>query len=82
MHGVSVDFCGCSNREIAGSHRQQLLRMSWYPSTHAEPQTVATFHVLETFHIMTLQGKVTTYDFYSGLEKMTDNTGMVKMKVR
>ncbi|KAJ7138999.1 hypothetical protein C8R44DRAFT_938433 [Mycena epipterygia] len=31
---------------------------------------------------MTLQGKVTTYDFYSGLEKMTDNTGMVKMKDR
>ncbi|KAJ7711574.1 hypothetical protein B0H16DRAFT_1343629 [Mycena metata] len=29
---------------------------------------------------MTLQGKVTTYDFYSGLEKLTDNTGMMKMK--
>ncbi|KAJ7691087.1 hypothetical protein B0H14DRAFT_3100895 [Mycena olivaceomarginata] len=24
---------------------------------------------------MTLQGKVTTYDFYSGLEKLTDNSG-------
>jgi hypothetical protein len=81
LHQVAVDFCGCSNRFAAGEHRQQLMRMSWYPSTDAEPQTAATFRVLEMFHIMTLQGKVTTYDFYSGLEKMTDNTGMTKMKV-
>jgi hypothetical protein len=33
------------------------------------------------FHIMMLQGKVTTYDFYGGLEKLTDNTGLAKMKV-
>ncbi|KAJ7840488.1 hypothetical protein B0H14DRAFT_3086866 [Mycena olivaceomarginata] len=31
---------------------------------------------------MTLQGKVTTYDYYSGLEKLTDNTGLVKVKDR
>ncbi|KAJ7434219.1 hypothetical protein B0H11DRAFT_2258641 [Mycena galericulata] len=82
IHNVAVDFCGCANSHLAGLPRQQLLRMSWYPSTHAEPQTAATFRVLEMFHIMTLQGKVTTYDFYSGLEKLTDNTGMLKMKDR
>ncbi|KAJ7459117.1 hypothetical protein B0H11DRAFT_2160606 [Mycena galericulata] len=82
LHEVAVDFCGCSNAFQAGSRRQQLLRMSWYPSTHTEPQTAATFRLLEMFHIMTLQGKVTTYDFYSGLEKLSDNTGMVKMKDR
>ncbi|KAJ7429283.1 hypothetical protein B0H11DRAFT_2266310 [Mycena galericulata] len=82
LHNVAVDFCGCSNSHLAGAPRQQLLRMSWYPSTHAEPQTAATFRLLEMFHIMTLQGKVTTYDFYSGLEKLTDNTGMAKMKDR
>ncbi|KAJ7735423.1 hypothetical protein DFH07DRAFT_870763 [Mycena maculata] len=79
FHEVAVDYCGCSNANKAGNRYQQLLRLSWYPSTHAEPQTVATFRVLELFHIMTLQGKVTTYDFYSGLEKMTDNTGMGKI---
>ncbi|KAJ7431013.1 hypothetical protein B0H11DRAFT_2165862 [Mycena galericulata] len=82
LHTVAVDFCGCANAHAAGTRRQQLLRRSWYPSTHAEPQTAATFRVLEMFHIMTLQGKVTTYDFYSGLEKMSDNTGMHKMKDR
>ncbi|KAJ7711573.1 hypothetical protein B0H16DRAFT_1216619, partial [Mycena metata] len=33
LHPVAVDFCGCSNRFAAGEHRQQLIRMSWYPST-------------------------------------------------
>ncbi|KAE9388053.1 hypothetical protein BT96DRAFT_1075744 [Gymnopus androsaceus JB14] len=28
------------------------------------------------FHILTLQGKVTTYDFYAGLEKLTNNAGL------
>ncbi|KAJ7070421.1 hypothetical protein B0H15DRAFT_793468, partial [Mycena belliarum] len=47
-----------------------------------EPQTCTTFRALEMFHIMTLLGKVTTYDFYSGLEKLTDNSGLYKVKVR
>ncbi|KAF8210707.1 hypothetical protein K438DRAFT_1752495 [Mycena galopus ATCC 62051] len=68
-------------RAVAGEYSQQLLQMRWFPSTPFEPQTAATFEVLDTFHIMTLQGKVTTYDFYSGLEKLKDNTGMEKMKM-
>ncbi|KAJ7481074.1 hypothetical protein B0H11DRAFT_1724414, partial [Mycena galericulata] len=82
FHPVAVDFCGCANEGTAGDRRQQVLRRSWFPATHKEPQTCATFGALETFHIMTLQGKVTTYDFYSGLEKLTDNTGLVKIKDR
>ncbi|KAJ7818764.1 hypothetical protein B0H14DRAFT_2372989 [Mycena olivaceomarginata] len=31
---------------------------------------------------MTLQGKVTTYDFYTGLEKLTTKSGLVKVKDR
>ncbi|KAJ7036483.1 hypothetical protein C8F04DRAFT_1210089 [Mycena alexandri] len=60
----------------------QTLRRSWFPATDLEPQTCATFRLVELFHILTLQGKVTTYDFYSGLEKLTDNTGLVKLKDR
>ncbi|KAJ7810017.1 hypothetical protein B0H14DRAFT_3090851 [Mycena olivaceomarginata] len=80
MHKVAVDFCGCVDEEIVGSRRQQLLRRSWFPATAKGPKTCSTFHVLEMFHTMTLQGKVTTYDFYSGLEKLTDNSGLRKMK--
>ncbi|KAJ7096584.1 hypothetical protein B0H15DRAFT_773847, partial [Mycena belliarum] len=82
IHDVSVDYCGCQDAEIVGTRRRQVLRRSWYPATHSEPQTCTTFRALEMFHIMTLQGKVTTYDFYSGLEKMTDNSGLYKVKDR
>ncbi|KAJ7820776.1 hypothetical protein B0H14DRAFT_2599756 [Mycena olivaceomarginata] len=82
IHDVAVDFCGCRDEIFVGSRRQQLLRRSWYPATHREPQTCSTLVVLEMFHIMTLQGKVTTYDYYSGLEKLTDNTGLIKVRDR
>ncbi|KAJ7803369.1 hypothetical protein B0H14DRAFT_3091988 [Mycena olivaceomarginata] len=82
IHDVGVDFCGCRDEAFVGTRRQQLLRWSWYPATHKEPQSCTTFVGLETFHIMTLQGKVTTYDYYSGLEKLTDNTGLEKVPDR
>ncbi|KAJ7817572.1 hypothetical protein B0H13DRAFT_2379555 [Mycena leptocephala] len=82
IHAVAVDYCGCSQAHAAGERIEQTLRRSWYPATNLEPQTCATFRVLETFHIMTLQGKVTTYDFYGGLEKLTDNAGLGNMKDR
>jgi hypothetical protein len=37
--------------------------------------------VLALFHMLNLQGKIAGYDFYSGLEKLTDNAGMSKIKV-
>ncbi|KAJ7683625.1 hypothetical protein B0H14DRAFT_3535080 [Mycena olivaceomarginata] len=80
IHDVAVDFCGCRDEIFVGSRRQQLLHWSWYPATHREPQTCSTLVALEMFHIMMLQGKVTTYDYYSGLEKLTDNTGLTKVR--
>ncbi|KAF8214216.1 hypothetical protein K438DRAFT_1956307 [Mycena galopus ATCC 62051] len=79
MHDVAIDYCGCTDESIVGSRRQQLLRRVWYPATHKEPRMCATFVGLETFHIMTLQWKVTTYDYYWGLEKLSDNTGLLKL---
>jgi hypothetical protein len=82
IHPAAVDYCGCASAHQAGERREQVLRRSWFPATTLEPQTCATFRLLEVFHIMTLQGKVTTYDYYSGLEKLRDNTGLQKLKVR
>lgn len=81
IHKVSVKFCGCHHSSEGGSWRQQLLRRRWYPATHIEPQTCCTFRVLEVFHILTLEGKVTSYDYYSGLEKLTDNLGSFGVQV-
>jgi len=44
-------------------------------------QSAFTFDVLNTFHLLTLQGKVIAYDFYSALQHKTDNTGISYVKV-
>ena len=70
LHYVAVDFCGC-NEWIP--HRQQLLRCEWFPATVYQPQTCATFRLLELFHVITLTGKLSAHEFYKSLEHLTDN---------
>jgi hypothetical protein len=72
IHNVNVDFCRCSDVP----HRNQLLRIGWWPATPLEPQTCATMSVLRHFHQLNLQGKTTGYSFYRTLEHETDNTGL------
>ncbi|KAG2126618.1 hypothetical protein DEU56DRAFT_872880 [Suillus clintonianus] len=73
IHRVHVDFCGCHQRI---SHRQQLLRCEWYPATLHFPQSACTKRVLEFFLVLTWSSKVSGYEFYSSLERLTDNTGL------
>ncbi|KAJ3819033.1 hypothetical protein F5880DRAFT_1625783 [Lentinula raphanica] len=82
IHTIRLHYCGCPNRLLAGEWWQQLLRCRWFPATHIEPQTAATYRVMNMFHVLTLQGKVTTYDFYAGLEKMTDNAALINLPDR
>ena len=67
---VTVDFCSCNEQIL---HRQQLLRCKWFPATVYQPQTCATFQLLELFHIITLTGKLLAHKFYKSLEHFTDN---------
>ncbi|KAF7349568.1 CxC2 domain-containing protein [Mycena sanguinolenta] len=76
IHEMLVDFCGCERSADAGPPEIQLLHAGWFPATHERPQTCATISVLEKFHQDTLQSKMTMYDFYGVLEKLTDNTGI------
>jgi hypothetical protein len=76
FHQLGVNFCGCENGFDNGTHEIQLLRAGWFPATHERPKTCATFAVLDKFHHDTLQSKMTMYDFYGVLEKLTDNTGI------
>jgi hypothetical protein len=78
IHEVSLDFCGCA---IAESHMQQLLRMSLFPSTTSDPKTAATFRVLEQYHLLSFESKVSVYEFYHALSRMSDNTGLLLVKV-
>ncbi|KAG1797496.1 uncharacterized protein HD556DRAFT_1441055 [Suillus plorans] len=79
IHEVLLDFCNCVG---AGSHVQQLLRVSWFPSTTADPKTAATFCLLDEFHLLSFESKVLAYKFYSALARRTDNTGLTPIKDR
>lgn len=74
FHSVSIDFCACNETRISSQPAVQLLRARLFPASVARPQTAFTFDVLDTFHEVTLQGKLTAYDFYYALLHKTDNT--------
>jgi len=82
IHSIDIEFCGCYT-SVGGSHyRTQLLRAGLFPSTHIRPASGFTFNVLDAFHLLTLQGKTSAYDYYLSLEHMTENTGRLDTKVR
>src|ERR1700683_3083912 len=60
IHNVSIDYCHCESVD----HRNQLLRIGWYPATPLEPKTCATMEVLRHFHMLNLRGKTTGCRFY------------------
>ena len=68
IHNVRVDFCGC---QLGLDLRTQLLRFAWWPATPLDPRSAATFAVMQQFHYLNLQGNITAYDFYRGLEFQT-----------
>jgi hypothetical protein len=78
IHRVWVAFCGCGSLIHP---RQQLLRRGWYPATIHQPQTCATFIVLNHFHLQTLHSKLMATHFIAALEREMDNTGLVPIKV-
>ncbi|KAK7017907.1 hypothetical protein VNI00_018519 [Paramarasmius palmivorus] len=85
-HGVQEDVllskCECRDVSVAGELWQQLLRYGLYPATVEEPRTAFTVSVLEHFHTLTLQGKVSLYDYYHALESLTDHSGVSDIKDR
>ncbi|KAG2144545.1 hypothetical protein DEU56DRAFT_883917 [Suillus clintonianus] len=79
IHEVVLDFCSCAN---APSHYRQLLCGRFFPSTSTDPRTAATFAVLEHFHLLSFESKVSAYEFYHCLARRSDNTGIKPIKDR
>lgn len=77
-HKVRVRFCKCGAGGISHEHYRQLLRMEWYPASFNRPKTAFTFDLLETYHKVTLQGKLNLYDFYHAIVQKSDNQGRSK----
>ncbi|OJT08336.1 hypothetical protein TRAPUB_763 [Trametes pubescens] len=72
IHEIGLDYCGCY---LSQPYHIQLLRSSWFPATTVNPKTAATFRILESFQILSNQSKVSAWEYYSSLARMTDNTG-------
>ncbi|KAF8871964.1 hypothetical protein BD779DRAFT_1613866 [Infundibulicybe gibba] len=72
IHSIALDFCNC---HLSSLHYVQLLRARLYPSTTVQPQTAATFRVLESFQLLSFMSKCSAYEFYRTLARRTDNTG-------
>ena len=82
LHPVNVLFCQCDNLHQAGDLVQQLLQYELYPAMVTNPTTCFTFRLLDTFQLLTLQSKISAYDFYKSLDYMTDNAGLGRSHVR
>lgn len=80
IHRVCVDFCQC-HLSHDKEWWEQLMLNEWLPATLDRPKTVCTFRTLELFHMLSHRGKFTAYDFYSSLEKITDNIGGKRLTV-
>ncbi|KAF8138624.1 hypothetical protein EV363DRAFT_1394065 [Boletus edulis] len=79
VHSVGLDFCGC---ELAEQPSRQLLRVRWFPASSDKPRTAVTFAVLEQFHLLSFESKVSAYEFYCTLMRLSDNVGLGDTKDR
>ncbi|KAG1846721.1 hypothetical protein C8R48DRAFT_750579 [Suillus tomentosus] len=79
IHEISLDYCGCETAQV---HYKQLLRARWFPATVSNPQTAATFVLMEFFHLLSFESKVSAYEFYHSIARRTDNTSITPIRDR
>ncbi|KAJ7225335.1 hypothetical protein GGX14DRAFT_556145 [Mycena pura] len=70
---LDIHLCNCERgrRRNVLSH---LLANGWYPATTIDPETCATFELLELFRYLNVVGNVNVHDFIGTLERLTDPT--------
>ncbi|KAK0500749.1 hypothetical protein EDD18DRAFT_1279950 [Armillaria luteobubalina] len=73
IHDVALDFCSCMRKRPFAMQ----LQGSWlFPATDIEPRTAVTTVALEQFQMLTFMGKISAYEYYHSLVRLTDNTGI------
>jgi hypothetical protein len=70
VHRIWVRFCACQKTE----RYIQLLRAKMYPSSENRPRSAWTFDFLDNYVKISLQGKVSLYDFYNAVLHRSHNT--------
>ncbi|KAG1775873.1 hypothetical protein EV702DRAFT_972290, partial [Suillus placidus] len=77
IHEIGLDFCGCETAQI---HYKPLIRARLFPATATNPQSAATFALMEFFHLLTFESKVSAYEFYHSIARQTDNTSTTQIR--
>jgi hypothetical protein len=67
----SVRWCLCPN---APPVHIQLFRMRFFPASFKRPSTAFTFRVLDQFHVEAMECKISAHNFYSKLQRITNNS--------
>lgn len=78
VHDIKLVYCGCPGHPYFNI---QLLRARWFPATIRSPHSAFTFDVLNTFHLLNTQGKLSLYHFYNAIHCKSDNAGVRGLKV-
>ena len=81
IHIVDLAYCGCDQAGNHGTRVQQLLRRRLFPATTLDPQTACSFLLLKSAQLLSLQSKLSLYDYYLCIEKLTDATGTTGVNV-
>ncbi|KAJ3500512.1 hypothetical protein NMY22_g19238 [Coprinellus aureogranulatus] len=80
VHEVGLDYCGCGKTDM--DHVGQLIERRLFPATVLQPKTAATFRLLEFFKILQYESKISPFEVFTTMSWLTDNTGLVEVKVR
>lgn len=75
FHHVRLAFCRCSTDEKEQLEYVQLLRALLFPASWQQPKTAFTFELLDFLESLSSHGRVSTYDFYYTLQRLTDGQG-------
>ncbi|KAG1839354.1 hypothetical protein F4604DRAFT_1885304 [Suillus subluteus] len=65
--------------DVNGIHE---VALDFCGSTTTDPQTAATFSILEHYHLLSYESKVSAYEFYHSLSRHSDNTGLSPVRDR
>ncbi|KAG2111490.1 hypothetical protein DEU56DRAFT_919993 [Suillus clintonianus] len=65
--------------DVHGIHE---VALDFCNSTSTDPRTAATFTVLEHFHLLSFESKVSAFEFYHCVARRSDNTGVKPIKDR
>ncbi|KAJ3537499.1 hypothetical protein NMY22_g5569 [Coprinellus aureogranulatus] len=80
IHEVGLDFCACPTTEF--DHVAQLIERRLFPATVLQPKTAAMFRLLEYFEILQYESKISPFEVFTTISRLTDNTGLLEVKDR